>query len=101
MPMPDVIPTGEAATPTVLPPPPRSVRLRKGSSKVGVWGVRLFILPHQLIGIGALVALGFFILAVLLGSDVTARVSSVSQSRTVKHGTTSYADFTYEADGVT
>ncbi|HWX20321.1 MAG TPA: hypothetical protein VN578_10515 [Candidatus Binatia bacterium] len=52
------------STPTPPPPPPRRVRGNLGGTGQ-FWFVRIFMLPHTLIGIGAFGYLVFLILWVL------------------------------------
>lgn len=83
-------------TPTPLPPPPRRVH---GGPGCAIWFMRLFILPHTLIGIGLI---GYFILTVLaaaFGTDITATVTKAHTEHRSKGGMNYHVDYTYSADG--
>lgn len=70
-------------SPQPLPPPPRHVRGKLGG---GLWFTRIFILPHQLIGIGAIVYWLLLILSVLLGRDIPGTVTGTDISHSRKGG---------------
>ncbi len=81
---------------TLLSPPPRPIRRRR-PSQAGTWLVRLFILPHTLVGIG----LTFFLLLVfaliLFGSNTQGHVLEKSTSK-VKNGYAYHIHYQYEVD---
>src|SRR6478609_8687602 len=62
--------------PTAPPPAPREVRRRLGTL-IGLWVIRLFILPHTLVGIGLLVAMLFLPFWQLCGSNSLAPATRV------------------------
>jgi len=66
--------------PGYLPPPPRRVRLFPGASRVDYWFGRIFILPHTLIGIGALGYLLFLLLWRIFGTDIPGVVTGTENS---------------------
>jgi hypothetical protein len=79
------------------PPAPRSVRRRPGAA-VGLWAIRLFILPHTCVGVGLIAAMVFMPFWVLAGTDTTTTVTRVWTTRS--KNTTSYRiEYTDPADG--
>lgn len=81
-----------------LPSPPRRVRgLLAGGE--GGWFVRIFTLPHVLIGIGATGFWIFLVLAILFGTDVPGVVTGTKTSYSRKGGTSYLAQYEYEVDG--
>ncbi len=84
------------STPTRLPEPPRSVR---GGGGCGLWFLRLFILPHTLVGIGVIgLALASAILA-LFGTDTTATVTKAYTSTSSKGSVSYHLEYVYQAGG--
>jgi hypothetical protein len=55
---------------------PRKVRYRNKSGCLGIWGIRLFILPHTLVGLGVALMFLFKISLGLFGSRVDGRFES-------------------------
>ena len=74
---------------TYLPPPPRRVRLAPGASRAADWFGRIFILPHTLVGIGALGYLLFLMLWRVFGTDIPGHVTGTEISVSSK-GNVSY-----------
>ena len=70
-------------SPQPLPPPPRRVRGQLGGS---LWFTRIFILPHTLIGIGAIIYWLLLILSVLFGRDIPSTVTGTDISHSRKSG---------------
>lgn len=68
-------------------PVPRAVGWRDKSAALQVWGPRLFILPHALVGVGLIAAMLGSLLWMLLGTTTQAEVQRTSSSRSRK-GTT-------------
>lgn len=87
-----------ATSAKLLPPPPRRVHGRLGG---GIWGTRLFIMPHMLIGIGAAGYLIFLLLWRLFGADLPATVMDTKVSHSSKHGDTYYLNYRFESGGET
>jgi len=67
-----------------LPPPPRKVL---GGPGVGVWVMRVFMLPHTVVGIGLIGALLVTALACLYGTDTTGYVTSTRTGSSKGHAT--------------
>ena len=87
------------ATPAkLLPPPPRRVHGRLGG---GLWFVRIFLLPHMLVGIGAVGYLVFLLLWLPFGVDYPATVVGSKISHSSKHGDTYTLRYRFEAGGET
>jgi hypothetical protein len=90
-----------AFEPELEQPTPRRVRLRQWNAGCGLWGLRLFLLPHTLAGIGVLlgaVSTTLLYLAVLLlGTDVEGRiVRKVQESH--KKGLAYFVEYVYTVD---
>ncbi len=85
-------------TPELLPQPPRRVRGRLGG---GIWFIRLFILPHTLIGIGAAAYLGFLLLWWIFGTDVPGTVTGADVHYSSKHGASYTLNYRFEINGQT
>src|SRR5215472_10519475 len=83
-------------TMTSLPPPPRSVR---GGVGCGVWFVRLFTLPHTLIGIGLLLNIPLTILWALAGTELPATILRGETSTSRKGGVSYTLHYRYAAGG--
>jgi hypothetical protein len=86
--------------PELNQPPPRAVRYRDGLNVgCGLWAPRLLILPHTIVGIGALsVALYFtalFIAVGLFGADYEGKITKKDDSRAVKGTKYYYAKYEY------
>ncbi len=83
---------------------PRRVKLKPLSSSMGLWVLRLFILPHSLIGITMAGAAIGYPIWVLAGTNHAAKVTatryytSSSKGHTTQHYEITYA---YALDGVT
>jgi hypothetical protein len=80
------------ATPAHLPPPPRTVH---GGFSLGLWFIRLFILPHMCVGAGLIGAVGLTCMTALFGADLEARVVKAYTSHSSKHGTVYHLDYRY------
>jgi len=81
-----------------LPPPPRRVHGRLGG---GLWFTRLFIMPHMLVGIGAIGYLVFLLLWHVFGTDFPATVIDTKVSHSSKHGDSYILNYRFEAGGET
>jgi Protein of unknown function (DUF3592) len=85
--------------PQVLRAHYRRVRTPFGQG-CGLWGLRLFILPHTLIGAACLfVAMPGSVIWAAFGTDHVARVQRVWTTRTSKGGTSYHADYIYDLPG--
>jgi len=82
-----------------LPPPPRRVRLESGGC--GLWFGRIFILPHTLIGIGAIGYLLFLVLWALFGRNIPGVVNDTEVTHTSKGGESYRLKFEYQVNGRT
>jgi hypothetical protein len=84
-----------------FPAPPRHIR-RNLSAGCGIWFLRLFLLPHTLIGIGILLAGPARLSVYYFGAPVTAVVDRTEARRSSKHPNTfyHYAYFHYTIEGV-
>ena len=85
-----------SGTPTPLPPPPRRTTLRPVGT--GLRGVRLFLLPHTLIGLGGI---GWFLLQLawlLAGTNTAAQVTHIVPHNDAK-GETYELTFVYQVAG--
>src|SRR4051794_6798744 len=70
------------APPSDLPDPPRRLRRRAGwGPVVGLWFLRLFILPHTLVGIGLIAASLFAPFLWLCGVDVPGEITKLEVTR--------------------
>lgn len=87
-----------AITPESLPQPPRRVHGKLGGS---LWFTRIFIMPHMLIGIGALGYLAFLLLWLALGTDIPAVVTGRDISHSSKGGTRYHLKYQFQVDGQT
>jgi hypothetical protein len=85
-------------TAKLLPPPPRQVRGRLGGS---LWFVRIFIMPHMLVGIGAAGYILFLLTWRLFGSDIPATVIGTKVSHSSRHGNRYTLNYRFEANGHT
>ena len=63
---------------------PRKVRYRNKSGCLGIWGIRLFILPHTLVGLGIVLMFLFKITLGLFGSRVDGRYENESSKLSSK-----------------
>ena len=94
-----------AFEPELDQPLPRPVRRRGGlMAGCGLWFLRIFILPHTLVGVGVLVAApaySFLTLGVwLLGEEVQGRVVRTTHSQNKKKNTTTYTlHYVFTVDG--
>src|SRR5437867_3035224 len=79
-------------TPVRLPPPPREVH---GGVGCAIWFVRLFILPHMLVGIFLIARLVLTALTAVFGTDRVATVTKAYTSQTSKGGTIYHIDYHY------
>src|SRR4051794_36387760 len=77
----------ETGTPTALPPPPRAVR---GGDGCGIWFVRIFILPHCLVGIWMPCECALLILAAMFYTTVDGKVTGAEVYHSAKSGRDSY-----------
>src|SRR5262245_14186893 len=64
-------------SPLHLPPPPRRVRMRV-TAGCGLWFIRLFILPHTIVGLVMLGGLFYLPAVWLFGTDAPARVTGLT-----------------------
>lgn len=83
---------------------PRRVRLRDGfRAGCALWFVRLFLLPHTLVGIGILCAAlwttGIFLAVGVFGSSYDGVIVKKDASRAVKGTKGWYVKYTYTVDG--
>jgi hypothetical protein len=78
-----------------LPPPPRRIAGTTGG-RGEVWFGRIFVLPHTLIGIGALGYLVFMVLWRLFGTDIPGVVTGTEISHSRKGKTTYLLKYRYE-----
>lgn len=81
--------------PTQLPAPPRSVR---GGPGFGIWFIRIFILPHMMVGVVLICQSLLLVLTVLFGADLTGTVTKAS-TKTTKSGATYTLDYRYTIKG--
>jgi hypothetical protein len=84
-------------------PPPRRVGYRGGAKMgCGLWFIRLFILPHTLVGIGLLCAAcwytGMYAAVSLLGEICDGKIVK-KETRKHKSGQTHYAHYVFTSDG--
>lgn len=84
--------------------PPRPVRYRHGwQAGCGVWFIRLFMLPHTIIGIGflcyAIASTGLFAAVGLLGSNYDGRIVKKDDTRSSKGTRHYYVQYVYDVDG--
>lgn len=70
----------------LLPPPPRVVRYRSWGGVAGLWFVRLFILPHTVIGLAMLGKLLLSILLALAGTTSNGQIVRAWIDPGGKHG---------------
>ena len=88
--------------PASLPPPPRGLRRRARlgwSPVLSLWFLRLFILPHTIVGIGFIGAGLFGFVVWLFGTDVSGHITELKTSRG-KRGETYYVHYAYAVDGI-
>jgi hypothetical protein len=85
--------------PTSPPPAPRGVRRRAGAA-VGVWAIRLFILPHVCVGVFLILAMVFMPVWALAGKESTAAVTRAWTTRS-KNSTTYRIAYVDPTDGRT
>jgi len=85
-------------TPELLPPPPRRVRGKLGG---GLWFVRLFTLPHMLVGFFVAAYLVFLLLWWIFGTDVPGTVTRVEVHHSSKHGDSYTLGYRFEINGQT
>jgi hypothetical protein len=93
-----------AIEPELTGPTPRRVRYRDGwATGCGLWFIRLFILPHTLIGIGilgaALGATGVYVGVLALGTDCQGAVVKKEERPGSKGKTYRYVDYEYMVAG--
>lgn len=86
-----------AIEPELLGPLPRMVRRKKRRSGIGC--VRVFIIPHTLVGIGLIVYVLFLAAMTLAGEEVTGRVVSAREGTDDDGDPTYVLEYTYRADG--
>ncbi len=84
-------------------PTPRQVRYRNGfATGCGMWSIRLFLLPHTIVGIGALcVALwstGVYVAVGLFGTNYEGRIVKKDESRSSKGVKHYYMKYTFTVD---
>ena len=90
--------------PELNQPTPRRVRYRDGlNTGCGLWFVRLFMLPHTIVGIGALAIVlyftGLFIGVGLFGKDFDGKITKKDDSRTGKGTRYYYLKYEYTVAG--
>jgi hypothetical protein len=83
--------------PETLPPAPRSVHRKRGSG-CGVNFLRLFILPHTLVGVGLIVAIPVTAYIRNCGQPVTATVDKLDTHRSSKGKISYYVDYHFTLD---
>jgi Protein of unknown function (DUF3592) len=86
-----------------LPEPPRRLRRRPGRGcgpLAGLWFVRLFILPHTLVGIALAGAAGFGLFVWLFGADVPGRIAGLDVARGSKGGNRYQVHYAYPVAGI-
>jgi hypothetical protein len=93
-----------AIEPELIAPTPRTVRYRDGwATGCGLWAVRLFLLPHTVIGLGALVvalwSAGVYVGVLALGTNYPGQVVKKEERPGSKGKTYRYVDYEYTADG--
>src|SRR4051794_10637986 len=93
-----------AIEPELTGPTPRGVRYRDGwATGCGLWVVRLFLLPHTIIGIGALVvamwSTGVYVGVLAFGTDCPGAVVRKTERPGSKGKTYRYVDYEYTANG--
>lgn len=81
--------------PTHLPAPPRSVR---GGPGFTIWFMRIFMLPHLLVGVYLLCQAVLIVLIVLFGTDLTGTVTKATP-RTTKSGAKYELEYRYTVKG--
>lgn len=85
-----------------LPLPPRRLQRRPGRGcgpLAESWLLRLFILPHTIIGIGAIAAALFSVFVWLFGADVPGRITKLDITPG-KKGDYYYVHYAYTVDGI-
>jgi hypothetical protein len=87
-----------ASSAKLLPPPPRRVHGRLGGN---LWFIRIFIMPHVLIGIGVVGYLIFLLIWRMFGTDFPATVTDAKVSHSSKHGDSYVLYYRFEAGGQT
>jgi hypothetical protein len=85
-------------------PTPRPVRYRDGwNAGCGLWCVRLFTLPHTIVGITvlciAIASTGQFAAVGLLGKSYEGKIVKKDDSRSTKGTRHYYVQYTYDVDG--
>src|SRR5208337_2716532 len=80
-------------TPTPLPEPPRTVRGGGGA----VWFIRIFIMPHMLVGVVVAALFTLTVATALIGTDTKGTVLSTHKSRSRKGGRTYSVEYRYYA----
>jgi Protein of unknown function (DUF3592) len=93
-----------AIEPELAAPTPRTVRYRDGwATGCGLWVVRLFLLPHTIIGIGALAAAlwstGVYVGVLAFGTDFQGQVVKKEERPGSKGKTYRYVHYEYMVDG--
>ena len=84
-----------------LPPPPRILRRRKGTWQIaaGRWFLRLFMLPHTIIGLGMLASALYLPLLIVFGTDAPGKIDDLTLSS--HRGKISYnVRYSYVVNGV-
>jgi hypothetical protein len=85
-----------------LAAPPRRLRLRPGTGcemLIGLWFVRLFILPHTLAGIYLLLTVVFLPIVWLFGTDINGQITDLTTSKS-KGKTFYHVSYVYTVNGV-
>lgn len=77
---------------------PRKVRYRNKSGCLGIWGIRLFILPHTLVGLGVALMFLFKITLGLFGSRVDGRFENESSKLSSKRKTITLLTYSFFAN---
>lgn len=95
--------SGFSIEPELNSPTPRRVGYRDGAKTgCGLWFIRLFLLPHTIIGIGflsvAIGSTGLYVAVGLFGETYDGKVVK-KETRKHKTGKTNYAHYVFTADG--
>src|SRR3954447_20568940 len=93
-----------ATEPELTAATPRGVRYRDGwATGCGLWAVRLFLLPHTIIGVcvlvAALYATGLYVGVLAFGTDYPGQVVKKEERPGSKGKIGRYVDYEYTANG--
>jgi hypothetical protein len=85
--------------PPALSDRPRRIKRKNWSGMIGLWVLRLFLLPHTLVGLGAAGAAIAFPFFILIGTNHTAQITDTRYyTSTSKGKTTEHFELTYAYD---